>query len=332
MRLTIAEGRALAAGALSGLGFSEEDAALTADHLMDAATRGMTFGGLPRILAIAERLAEYGDTRRPIRIVHETPQSALLDGGDNVGYVVAHRATSIAVDKAQRHGMAIVGANNTYYTGLFAYYVEMATRADLVGIAAGNGPAMVAPHGAREARVGTNPIAFGFPSTGDPIIWDIGTAAIMQGEVMLHHRLGEKLPEGVALDEGGVPTRDPAAALAGALRTWGGHRGSGLAIVIQLLGIMCGTPPIPLGHKDMGFLFVALNPALLFPVERFKERAAELAAAIRGAAPEPGMDAVRMPFDRSARERRRRREEGIDVPDVVYTALVELRDSPRKGG
>lgn len=331
MHLTISEARALATGALRRLGLSGDAAAVTADHLVDAALRGMTFGGLPRILAIAERLAEHGDNRRPIRIIHETPQSALLDGGDNVGYVVAHRATSIAVDKATRHGMAIVGANNTYYTGLFAYYVEMATRADLVGIAAGNASAMVAPHGAREARLGTNPIAFGFPSTGDPIIWDIGTSAIMQGEVMLHGRLGETLPEGVALDKDGVPTRDPAAALAGALRTWGGHRGSGLAIVVQLLGIMCGTPAIPVDHKEMGFLFIALSPALLIPAERFKERAAELADAIRGAAPERGTEEVRMPFDRSARERRRQSEEGIDVPDVVYHALVELRDSPRKG-
>jgi len=331
VQLTISEARALATGALGRLGFSGDDAAVTADHLVDAALRGVTFGGLPRILAIAERLAQYGDNRRPIRIIHETPQSALLDGGDHVGYVVAHRATAMAVDKATRHGMAIVGANNTYYTGLFAYYVEMATRADLVGIAAGNASAMVAPYGAREARLGTNPIAFGFPSTGDPVIWDIGTSAIMQGEVMLHRRLGEKLPEGVALDKDGAPTRDPAAALAGALRTWGGHRGSGLAIVVQLLGIMCGTPAIPADHKEMGFLFIAMKPALLIPTERFKERAAELADAIRGAAPERGTREVRMPFDRSARERRRRIQDGIDVPDVVYQALVELRDSPRKG-
>jgi LDH2 family malate/lactate/ureidoglycolate dehydrogenase len=331
VHLTISEARALATGALGRLGFGGDDAAVTADHLVDAALRGVTFGGLPRILAIAERLAEHGDTRRPIRVIHETPQSALLDGGDHVGYVVAHRATAIAVDKATRHGMAIVGANNTYYTGLFAYYVEMATRANLVGIAAGNASAMVAPHGAREALLGTNPIAFGFPSTGDPIIWDIGTSAIMQGEVMLHRRLGEPLPEGVALDKEGVPTRDPAAALAGALRTWGGHRGSGLAIVVQLLGIMCGTPAIPVDHKEMGFLFIAMSPTLLIPVERFKERAAELADAIRGAAPERGTDPVRMPFDRSARERRRQTHDGINVPDAVYQALVELRDSPRKG-
>lgn len=331
MHLSLGEARELAIGALSGLGLGDADAGITADHLVDAAARGMTFGGLPRILAIAERLAEHGDRRRPICTVHETPQSALLDGGDNVGYVVAHRATSIAVDKARSHGLAIVGANHTYYTGLLAYYVEMATRADLVGIAAGNGPAMVAPHGARQACFGTNPIAFGFPSLGDPIIWDIGTAAIMQGEVMLHRRLGERLPEGVALDAAGVPTRDPDAALAGAFRAWGGHRGSGLATVVQLLGILCGTPAIPVGLKDMGFLFIAFSPSLLGPVEDFKTRAAELAAAIRSAAPAPGLGPVRMPFDRSARERRRRREAGIDVPDVVYKTLIGLSNSQCKG-
>lgn len=327
MHLSIAEARELAIGALRRLGLDEGDAAITADHLVDAAARGMTFGGLPRILAIAERLAEYGDKRRPMSVVHDTPLSARIDGGDHVGYVVAHRATTMAIDKARRYGMAIVGACNTYYTGLFAHYVEMATRADLVGIAAGNGPAMVAPHGAREARMATNPIAFGFPSLGDPIIWDIGTAAIMQGEVMLHRRLGQPLPEGVAIDRAGRPTTDPASALAGAIRTWGGHRGSGLAIVVQLLGILCGTPAIPVGLREMGFLFVAISPSLLGPIEDFKARAEEFAAAVRGAAPEVGVDTVRMPFDRSAAERRRRREEGIDLPDVVHEALIELRDS-----
>lgn len=327
MRLGIAQARELAIAALQRLAFSEEDAGVTADHLVGAATRGVTFGGLPRILAIKERIEEFGDRRRPISVVHETNQSATLDGGDNVGYVVAHRVTQMAVAKARRHGMAIVGANNTWYTGIFAHYIEMATREGLIAMAAGNGPAMTAPHGAREPRLGTNPIAWGFPTTGEPIIWDIGTSTIMQGELMMHARLGEEIPEGIALDAEGRATRDPTAALRGAILTWGGHRGSGLSVVVQLLGILCDTPAIPVGMQEMGFLFLAIDPSLLMPAERFKERAAELAASIRGAAPVPGGGPVRVPFDGSVAERNRVAAEGaIELPDRVYQSLVALRD------
>ncbi len=251
--------------------------------------------------------------------------SALLDGGDQVGYVVAHRATSLAIRKAKEHGIAIVGAKNTYYTGLFSYYMEMITREGLIGFAAGNGPAVTAPEGAVEPRLGTNPISFGFPSTGDPVIWDIGTCAIMHGELLLHRRLGEPLPEGVAIDSDGAPTRDPAAALAGAIRAWGGHRGSGLAIVVQLLGALCDGPVITPGMREMAYLVVVIDPKLLMPDGDYPERVAELATAIRSARPAVPDQPVRMPFDRSAAARRRRLEEdAVEVPDRVHEALLAL--------
>jgi delta1-piperideine-2-carboxylate reductase len=323
-RVPVAEARKLAIAALKSLNFDDEQAAVTADHLVDAALRGVTFGSLPRILSIAEKMAEMGDDRRPIRVVRESPVSALLDGGDQVGYVVAHRATALAIAKAKQSGIAIVGANNTYYTGLFSFYLEMATREGLVAFAAGNGPAIVAPEGAIDARLGTNPIAFGFPSSGDPVIWDIGTCAIMHGEVQLHRRLGQPLPEGTAIDKEGTPTRDPTAALAGAIKAWGGHRGSGLSIVVQLLGAMCDAPVISPGMKEMAYLVVVIDPKLLMPEGDYPERVSELAGKVRtarAATDEP----VRMPFDRSAADRRRRvQENAIEVPERVYEALVKM--------
>jgi LDH2 family malate/lactate/ureidoglycolate dehydrogenase len=325
MKLTVEEARALGRGALMAIGYDAEDAATTTEHMIDAGLRGVTFGSLPRILALAEREAAMGGRRREIRVVRETPVSALIDGGDHVGYVVAERATGLAVAKAKQAGIAMVGANNTFYTGLFSYYMEMATREGLAAMAAGNGSAMVAPYGGAEARLSTNPIAFGFPAEGDPVIWDIGTAAIMQGEAMMYRRLGVALPEGAALDRAGEPTRDPAAALEGAIRTWGGHRGGGLSIVVQLLGMMCDAPAIADGLKEWGFLIVAYQPGLLMDAEAFKAKAAQFGAAIRATRPLAGMPPVRMPFDRSAEERRRRlQENAIEIPDAIHAALVEL--------
>jgi LDH2 family malate/lactate/ureidoglycolate dehydrogenase len=327
IKLAIDEARALTVAALRGIGYDEDEASITADHLVDAGLRGLTFGSLARVLAISERLDTTSTARQPLRVIHETPVSALIDGGDHVGYYVAHAATEKAIEKARAIGMAIVGANNTWYTGLFAYYMEMITRAGFIGMAIGNGPAEVAPAESVEARLGTNPIAWGFPCEPDPVIWDIGTCAIMHGELLLHKRTGEPLPEGVAFDSEGQPTIDPMAALAGAIRPWGGHKGGGLSIVVQTLGALCGGPVISPGMRDMAYLVLAIDPRIMMPDGSYPERVAELGQAIRSAQPiDPGSP-VRMPYDRSADGRRRRIAEGtIDVPEPVHAGLLSLAE------
>jgi len=299
------------------------DAELIADHLIDCELRGLHYGGLARAISIAERFERHGDRRRPITIVHETPVSARLDGGDHIGYVVAHRATKLVIEKAAAAGIAVVGASDTWYTGMLSYYAEMAAERSLVSMIASNASPWVAPHGATEGRLGTNPICFGFPSADHPIILDIGTSAIIHAEVTLARRLGNDLPENVAFDRDGLPTRDPAAALAGAFAAWGGHKGSGLAIVVQLLGILAGSPPIPPELAGFGYLIIAMRPDLMGPVETFGENVSAFAQAVRSSRPVEGGSPVRMPFDRSRRERERRlAENGIEIPDVLWKQLM----------
>jgi LDH2 family malate/lactate/ureidoglycolate dehydrogenase len=183
----------------------------------------------------------------------------------------------------------------------------------------------VAPHGATEGRFGTNPICVGFPSADEPVIWDIGTSAIMHAEVKLAERIGEQLPDGVAFDSAGQPTRDPAAALAGAFAAWGGHKGSGLGIVIQLLGALAGSPAIPGELAGFGMVVITVRPDLLTSPGEFAGNVSAYAESVRRARPVEGGVPVRMPFDRSRAERRRRLgEDAIDVPDRVYAKLVEL--------
>jgi len=325
MRLKVGEARALIERVMCVLEHEPEDARIIAAHLIDCELRGLSYGGLPRAVSIVERLQRTGNRRRPITVVVESPVSARLDGGDHLGYVVAHRATGIAIDKAKAAGIAVVGANDTWYTGMLSYFAEIAARQGLVTMIASNASPWVAPHGAAEGRFGTNPICFGFPADGDPVIWDIGTSSIMHAEVVLAGRLGQQLPEGIAFDGGGRPTRDPAAALAGSFAPWGGHKGSGLGIVVQLLGVMAGSPIMPPDLAEFGFLILALKPDLLIPLEEYKARVSEYAAAVRAARPVDGGPPARMPFDRSAAERRRRlAEDAIDVDDAVYRRLAGL--------
>lgn len=325
MRLTIRDAHSLTARVMSALGHDATDAALIADHLIDCELRGIGYGGLARAISIAERIQRVGDHRRPIRMTHETPVSARIDGGDHIGYVVAHYATRVAIQKAEAAGIALVGANDTWYTGMLSYYAEMAAARGLVSMIASNASPWVAPYGATEGLLGTNPICFGFPSAGDPVIYDIGTSAIMHAEVALARRLGHALPENTAFDHDGRPTRDPAAALSGAFAAWGGHKGSGLGIVVQLLGILAGSPAIPPELAGFGYLIIAIRPDLMGPADKFRGDVAAFADAVRSARPIEGGPPVRMPFDRSRRDRQRRlAEDTIEVPDALVNQLKKL--------
>jgi len=332
MQLTISAARRLVDDVMRAVGHDGPESALIADHLIDCELRGVNYGGLPRALSIAERMLRTGLPQQSIRIEKETPVSARLDGGDRIGYVVAHRATTIAVDKALASGIAIVGARNTWYTGMLSYYAEMATTRGLVTMIASNATPWVAPHGASEGRVGTNPICFAFPGTTEPVIWDVGTSAIMHAEVKLAQRLGEPLRAGVAFDAVGQPTLDPAAALGGAFATWGGHKGSGLAMVVQLLGALAGGSFSPPELADFGFLIIAIRPDLLTDADAFTSGVTSFAESVRAARPVDGGTAVRMPFDRSREERRRRlRDDLIDVEPAVYEALLAIAGGAARG-
>ncbi|CDR17779.1 Ldh family oxidoreductase [Streptomyces iranensis] len=320
--LSLPDARALVAAAMTSCGHSAEAAETIADHLLDCELRGLSFGGLARALSIAERIRTTEAPPRPIRVVAETPVSATVDGGDQVGYLVGRHSLRLAMAKARAQGVAVVGAYNTWYTGMFSYYLEKAAAAGLAGMIAGSGPAVVAPHGGTEARFGTNPIAFGFPATPTPVIWDIGTSAVMYGEVRLKARLGEKLAPGQAYDAAGAPTLDPDAALEGAFGVWGAHKGSGLALVVQLLGMMTGAAADPPGVSDCGFFVVLVDPGVLTDPDDYRQRVAAFAESVRATRPVEDGRAVRMPFDRSASRRNETLRRGaIDVPEAVVAAL-----------
>lgn len=325
MILSILEARALVHASMVAIGHTSTEADIIADHLIDCELRGLSFGGLPRALSVIERIRATPTPRQPIKIVKESPVSAALDGGDQVGYLVAQRATEIALQKARTTGIAVVTANQTWYTGMFSYYLEQITAAGFMGFIAGSGGRRVAPHGGTEGRFSTNPIAFGFPSEETPVIWDIGTSAIMLGEVVLAQRMGELLPAGLAFAPDGEPTRDPGAALEGAFTVWGGHKGSGLALVVQLLGMMSGASAAPPKLRDCGFFMLVIDPGLLTDADDYARRVSEFASELRDTRPLDPAKPVRVPFERSAAEREKRRADNrIEVADQIHEALIAV--------
>jgi len=322
MRLTVAEARALGEAALQRIGYPAEDAAIVTDQLVDNALCGYRFASLPRILAIAED-DKTAKPRTPVRVVRETPVSAIVDGGNKVGYVAAFRGAEIAVAKARASGIAMVGVHNSYYSGRNAYYVEHIVRAGLLAIHTASAKPHVLPPGGRRPALGTNPFSIGFPSADGPVIYDIGTASLMWGEVLLMARLGHALPEGVGFDAEGNPTRDArAVARDGGVSPFGGHKGYGLSFAIQALGLLAGAA-LPRGDVlDYGFLFIAIDPAVMLP--DFPAQMAELVARIKSTPRQPGTDEIRIPSERAFRERERRRIEGIVLDRKVVDALNAL--------
>jgi LDH2 family malate/lactate/ureidoglycolate dehydrogenase len=177
--------------------------------------------------------------RRPMKVLRETEVSVAFDGGNNVGMLALFHATQATIKKTAAHGISLV--TDAWMSGRGAYYVEMIAKHGLVAIHTAATSRLVAPPGGIRPALGTNPIAIAVPSARGPIVLDMGTSAYMMTEVMLRERLGELLPEGVALGAGGEPTRDPTAARRGALLPFGGYKGFGLALMMQTLGLLAGS-------------------------------------------------------------------------------------------
>jgi len=196
--------------------------------------------------------------------------------------------------------------------------------AGLVGLHTASGAPHIVPPGATRPARGTNPIALGFRSADGPVIFDIGTASLMRGKVLLAAETGVALSPGVAFDADGNSTEDGRAAARGGVAAFGGHKGYGMAFAIQALGLLAGAA-IPRGQvQDYGFLFLVVDPGALLPGNPFAAQMSQLVKAIQATPRRPGVEEIRIPSQRAFRERERRRAEGILVDDAVIATLKAL--------
>ena len=320
MHLTADEARTLSINALMKAGYDEEQATVIADHVMDAALCGYEYSGLPKILNVLEHRF-LRTPRRRMKPVHETPISALVDGGNNCGMYTLMRAAQMSIAKAQQHGIGIIGVHSSWVSGRGAIYVETIARAGLIGIHTVSSTQHVAPPGGAKAAYGTNPLSFGYPTAGDPFVIDMGTSAFMSTDMQFRQRRGELLPEGVAIDKNGKPTRDAnAVADHGALLAFGGYKGFALAMAAQALGVFAGSGLDQ--ESNYGYLMIAMKPDLLVPLDEYRKQLSATLARIKATPRQPGVDEIRLPGERSFKEREKHLREGIVIDKFIYDALL----------
>jgi LDH2 family malate/lactate/ureidoglycolate dehydrogenase len=144
----------------------------------------------------------------------------------------------------------------------------------------------------------------------------------MSTDLLFRQRRGEQLPEGVAIDAQGAPTRDPASALKGALLTFGGYKGFALALMMQGFGVLAGSGSD--AEKSYGYLLIAIKPDLLISLDEYRRQMSATLAAIKATPRQAGIDEIRLPSERAFRERARSRREGIEIDRRVFDALKAL--------
>ena len=333
IHLTVAEAQNLSERAMRGVGYNDEEASILASHVLDCALCGYEYSGLPKLLNIVD--AEFFQLpRQPYRIVKETAVSALIDGGNNVGMLGIHHATQEAITRATQHGFAIICLSNSWMSGRSAYYCEKMARSGLVGIHTVSAHPLVAPFGGSTRVLGTNPIAFGFPCEGDPLVIDMGTSAFMGTDLEFRGRMGTPIPEGVALDGEGRPTTDANEGQQGTLLPFGGpeggYKGFGLALAMEALGGLCASARSVADIR--GYMIIAFKPDLFIPLEDYQRDLAQRITAIKASPRLEGIDEIRIPGERSYRTRKRLQREGIEIDSKIYDALCRLAEGQHNHG
>ena len=305
--------------------FGPHQADQMADVVLFGELAGRSTHGIIRLLP--GRKGPVDEPPGPDPVVRQTsPQAARVEG--RPGMLVASIATDVVLDLAAQHGFAVVTTlGSSSSSGSLTYYVDRLATAGLVSFVSGNTLAFATPAGGRARVLGTNPFSIGIPAEPHPFVVDIGTSAITFGDILEADAAGELLPPDVAVDHHGNPTRRPGAVLdGGSLLTFGGHKGLGLSMAIEVMaGALAGAAAAPAGPGDAwGHVFVAFSTAMLGDPEIIRAEASEILQRLRATPTSPGAE-VRIPGERSLSARDTAIERGyVEVDDASLAELLDL--------
>lgn len=321
---------------LSTGGVPTDDAKLVAKLLVKADLRGYPGHGVTRI---APYLAWIKDGTinlggRP-KIEREGKITAVIEGKHYIGQAAAHMAMQLAIKKAKEHGAGVVTLRRASHSGRLADYMEMAADAGMIAMGAVSvGSGTTTLYGGMERIIGTHPMAFGIPArNGRHIILDFATASMSMGEIQKRVARKEKIPDGVMLDGYGNPTNDFKALLGpprGVFLPFGGYKGSGVALITEILGgLLTGNGLAKTwwdkgGHGINGVFLQAIAVEEFQPLNEFLDRVDELIAFVKSRKTAPGFKEILLPGEQGRRNEERQIREGVEIDEATWTEVKKI--------
>ena len=332
----------------TSIGCNDEDATTASKALLAADVRGIDSHGVARLsgyvrLWEAKRINATPD----IKIVHETPSTAVVDGDAGLGLVVAPFAMQVAIEKAKIAGTGWVSVRNSNHFGIAGYHAMMALEHDMTGIAMTNASALVAPTFSVERMLGTNPIAVAIPAGKQPpFVADFATTTAANGKLELLQRKNAATPQGWVQDKEGNPSTDAnelkkggALLPLGSDREHGSHKGYALGSIVDIFSAVFSgasygpwAPPFPayvpmpedMPGKGLGHFFGAMRIDAFRPADEFKQHMDKWIERFRNAKPAKGYDKVLIPGDPEREMEAERMVNGIPVEDSIIRELREV--------
>ncbi len=332
------------------MGCAAKDSLQAADILVKAELRGIGSHGSMRLVEYVNLWKNKRVNVNPdIKIVNETPGTALIDGGKGFGLIVAPMAMRLAIDKAKSVGTGWVSVRNSYHFGIAGYFAMMALEHDMIGIAMTNANPLVAPTFSKEPLLGTNPVAVAVPAGEEPpYVADFATAPIARGKLDQKFAAGLQAPEGLLQNADGEPVTDPDILYrGGAIKTLGGdkehggHKGYCMTSIVDILsavlpGANFGPLVVPtLGYltgekagedRGIGHFFGAIRIDAFQTAEEFKNYMDLWIRTFRSATPVKGEQPVLIPGDPERLSEERMTKEGIGLPESVLKKLIGIAD------
>lgn len=331
---------------LKGLNATDEEATLVADCLVRAEMRGIDTHGVYFLKLLSDRMdAHMIHIPTPLSVIRDNDTTAIVDGGNGLGQVAAHRAMRMSIQKARNVGVGITLVRNTNHIGILAFYTSMAAEEGMVGIVMSNSAPSMSPWGGAEPFLGTNPISIAIPGGEEgAVVLDMSSSVVARGKIRRAQRMKERVPLGWALDEAGSPTTDPVAALKGTLLPIGGPKGYGLALMIDVLaGLLSGSrygPEVrtfhqPLGPTGIGVFTMAIDIERFMPLHQFKDLMRSYAKSIKKTKKAKEVTQIYLPGEIELEREKQSLKDGVEIsPEVAkdLNLLLEKIRSPLRLG
>jgi ureidoglycolate dehydrogenase (NAD+) len=323
-----------AAVCLEKLGLAASDAQLVARTLVESNLRGVDSHGIVRLPHYAARLRNGTVKARPRISVRRTgPSTALVEGDAGMGQLVAARAMQEAISLARETGVGAVSARNSSHCGACAYFVELAVREGMLGVALTHTDAIMVPPGMKNIFLGSNPIAFGAPGGKEPpVILDMSTTHAAWGKVLVARQEDKPIPPDWGVDSLGKPTTDANQVVG--LAPTGAHKGYALALMIEIL--CAHLAGVPFGRhvtkmygelekpRNLGHFMLAIDVARFTDPDGFRAQLDLLVGEIRAQEPADPSRPPLAPGDPERLTAAQRARDGIPLPDSLLAELKSL--------